>query len=201
MRISRVYTRTGDEGKTSLVDGSRVSKDDLRVTAFGEVDELNCVLGLARSWNDEEEIGAILERLQNDLFTVGADLATPAGTDVPRVRKELVKELEGLIDHLLEELEPLKEFILPSGTPVGSALHLARGVARRAERAIVTLRAREETNPEVLRYINRLSDLLFVVARVANRRAGVVETAADFSSRNKNNAKAQGRKGAKKDRR
>jgi len=105
-----------------------------------------------------------------------------------------------LIDHLLEELEPLKEFILPSGTPVGSALHLARGVARRAERAIVTLRAREDTNPEVLRYINRLSDLLFVVARVANRRAGVVETPADFSSRNKNNSKAQRRKGAERGR-
>jgi cob(I)alamin adenosyltransferase len=201
VRITRVYTRTGDEGETSLVDGSRVSKDDLRVTAFGEVDELNCVLGLARAWNEEPEIATILERLQNHLFTVGADLATPPGTEVPRVSEELVTELEGLIDRLLEELEPLKEFILPSGTSVGSALHLARVVARRAERAIVTLGRRENTNPEVLRYLNRLSDLLFVLARVANRRAGVVETPADFSSRNKNNAKAPGRKGAKKGRR
>jgi len=200
VRITRVYTRTGDGGETSLVDGSRVSKDDLRVAAFGEVDELNSVLGLARAWNEESEIAAILERLQNDLFTVGADLATPLGTDVPRVSEELVTDLEGLIDQLLKELEPLKEFILPSGTLVGSALHLARAVARRAERAIVTLGRHEDTNPAVLRYLNRVSDLLFVLARVANRRAGVVETPADFSSRGRKNAKAQRRKGAKSDR-
>ena len=118
MRITRVYTKTGDEGETSLVDGSRVSKDDLRVAAYGDVDELNSVLGLARAWNNEPEVGEILERLQNDLFTVGADLATPMGMAVPRVSAESVVELEGLIDHLLEELEELREFILPSGAQV-----------------------------------------------------------------------------------
>ncbi len=185
MRITRVYTKTGDGGETSLVDGSRVSKDALRVAAFGDVDELNSVLGLARAWNDEPEIQSILEMLQNDLFTVGADLATPMGMAVPRVDEERVKKLEGLIDRLLEELEPLKEFILPSGTQVGAGLHLARSVARRAERLVVTLARIEDTNPAVLRYLNRLSDLLFVMARVANHRSGVKETAADFSARKK----------------
>lgn len=162
-----------------------MSKDALRVAAFGDVDELNSVLGLARAWNDEPEIQSILEMLQNDLFTVGADLATPMGMAVPRVDEERVKKLEGLIDRLLEELEPLKEFILPSGTQVGAGLHLARSVARRAERLVVTLARIEDTNPAVLRYLNRLSDLLFVMARVANHRSGVKETAADFSARKK----------------
>lgn len=185
MRITRVYTKTGDRGETSLVDGSRVGKDSLRVAAFGDVDELNSVLGLTRAWNEEPEIDAILELLQNDLFTVGADLATPMGMAVPRVDDERVKKLEGLIDQLLEELEPLKEFILPSGTQVGAGLHLARSVARRAERLVVSLGRNEETNPAALIYLNRLSDLLFVMARVANKRAGVTETAADFSARKK----------------
>jgi cob(I)alamin adenosyltransferase len=185
MRITRVYTKTGDEGETSLVDGSRVSKDDLRVAAYGDVDELNSVLGQARAWNNEPEVGDILERLQNDLFTVGADLATPMGMAVPRVSAELVVELEGLIDRLLEELEELREFILPSGTQVGATIHLARAVARRAERSIFTLGRREEINPASLHYLNRLSDLLFVLARVANKRAGVTETAANFSARKK----------------
>jgi cob(I)alamin adenosyltransferase len=183
VRITRVYTKTGDGGETSLVDGSRVGKDALRVSAFGDVDELNSILGLARSWNDEAEIGTILEQLQNDLFTVGADLATPMGMAVPRVDEDRVQTLEELIDRLLEELEPLKEFILPSGTPVGAGLHLARSVARRAERLVVALSRSEETNQQVVIYLNRLSDLLFVLARVANKRAGVRETPAVFSTR------------------
>lgn len=185
MRITRVYTKTGDAGETSLVDGSRVGKDDLRVAAYGDVDELNSVLGQARAGNEEPEIGAILERLQNDLFIVGADLATPMGTSVPRVGADLITELEGLIDRLLEELDPLKEFILPSGTEVGATIHLARAVARRAERAVVALGRRDEINADALIYLNRLSDLLFVLARVANKRAGVPETAANFSRRGK----------------
>lgn len=185
MRITRVYTKSGDEGETSLVDGSRVGKDDLRVAAYGEVDELNSVLGLARARNEEPEVEEILRRLQNDLFTVGADLATPMTTPVPRVTEEMVAELETLIDRLLEELEPLREFILPSGSEAGAAIHLARAVARRAERAVVALGRREEINGGSLRYLNRLSDLLFVLARVANKRAGVAETAADFSARKK----------------
>lgn len=183
MRVTRVYTKTGDAGETSLVDGSRVGKDDLRVAAYGDVDELNSVLGLARAGNEEPEIGAILERLQNDLFIVGADLATPMGTAVPRVGAEMIAELEGLIDRLLEELEPLKEFILPSGTVAGSTIHLARTVARRAERVVVALGRREEINAAALIYLNRISDLLFVLARVANKRAGATETAANFSKR------------------
>ncbi len=185
LRITRVYTRTGDAGETSLVDGSRVSKDDLRVAAYGEVDELNSVLGLARAWTEDEEIAAILEGMQNDLFTVGADLATPLGTDVPRVSQEMVDQQEQLIDRLLEELEPLREFILPGGTNVGAALHLARAIARRAERGVVTLGARDELNANCLRYLNRASDLLFVLARVANRRSGTPETSANFSRRTK----------------
>jgi cob(I)alamin adenosyltransferase len=185
VRITRVYTKTGDGGETSLVDGSRVGKDALRVSTFGDVDELNSVLGLARSWNAEPEINEILELLQNDLFTVGADLATPMGMAVPRVDEERVEKLEGIIDRLLEELEPLKEFILPSGTQVGACLHLARSVARRAERLVVSLARSEETNPQVVIYLNRISDLLFVLARVANKRAGVRETPAVFSSRSK----------------
>lgn len=183
MRITRVYTKTGDRGETSLVDGSRVGKDALRVSAFGDVDELNSILGLARSWNEEPEINEILELLQNDLFTVGADLATPMGMAVPRVDEARVEKIEGIIDRLLEELEPLKEFILPSGTPVGATLHLARSVARRAERLVVALTRAEETNQQVVIYLNRISDLLFVLARVANKRAGVRETPAVFSSR------------------
>ena len=185
MRITRVYTTTGDGGETSLVDGSRVGKDALRVSAFGDVDELNSILGLARSWNDEPEVAQILEQIQNHLFTVGADLATPMGTAVPRVAEDLIEKLESIIDRLLEELEPLKEFILPSGTQVGAGLHLARSVARRAERLVVALARTEETNPQVVIYLNRLSDLLFVLARVANKRAGVSETPAVFSTRNK----------------
>jgi cob(I)alamin adenosyltransferase len=185
LRITRVYTRTGDTGETSLVDGSRVSKDDLRVTAYGEVDELNSVLGLARAWAEDEQVASILEEMQNDLFIVGADLATPHGTEVPRVIQEMVDHQEQLIDELLEELEPLREFILPGGTLAGSALHLARAVARRAERGVVTLAYREELNANCLRYLNRVSDLLFVLARIANHRSGITETSANFSRRTK----------------
>ena len=183
MRITRVYTRTGDTGETSLVDGSRVSKDDLRVAAYGEVDELNSVLGLARAWTEDEQLASVLEEMQNDLFIVGADLATPAGTEVPRVTQEMVDHQEQLIDELLAELEPLREFILPGGIQAGAALHLARAVARRAERGVVTLGSREELNANCLRYLNRVSDLLFVLARIANHRAGIAETSANFSRR------------------
>lgn len=185
MRITRVYTKTGDAGETSLVDGSRVGKDDVRVAAFGDVDELNSILGWARALNEDAEIERILATLQNDLFTVGADLASPMEVAVPRVDEERVVRLEGIIDGLLEELEPLKEFILPGGNQLGAVLHLSRTVARRAERGVVSLARKEQSNAEVLRYLNRISDLLFVLARVANRRSGVTETPADFSARKK----------------
>lgn len=191
MRITRVYTKTGDAGETSLVDGSRVSKAHERVAAYGDVDELNSLLGLARVGLPDAQLDEALGKIQNELFIVGADLASPLTIQVPRVDETHISELEQLIDSLLEELEPLREFILPGGTQLGASLHLARTVARRAERSIVTLAAREEINEQALIYLNRLSDLLFVMARVANQRAGVREQAANFSQRGKKDNAAQ----------
>jgi cob(I)alamin adenosyltransferase len=185
MRITRVYTRSGDTGETSLVDGSRVSKADLRVTSYGEVDELNSVLGLARVDLADTQMDQVLSRIQNELFIVGADLASPAGTPVPRVEETLVSALEQIIDEFMDDLEPLREFILPGGDRLGATLHLARTVARRAERTVTALAAQVEINPEALRYLNRLSDLLFVMARVANKRSGANEQLANFSARGK----------------
>jgi cob(I)alamin adenosyltransferase len=185
LRITRVYTKSGDAGETSLVDGSRVSKADPRVAAYGDVDELNSWLGLARVGLPDQQLNESLEKVQNELFIVGADLASPMTIEVPRIAEDHVTEMEQLIDHLLEELEPLREFILPGGTQFGSTLHLARTVARRAERSVAALAEREEINEHALKYLNRLSDLLFVMARVANQRAGVKDTSADFSARRK----------------
>lgn len=189
MRITRVYTKTGDAGETSLVDGSRVSKADWRVAAYGDVDELNSLLGLARVGLADGRLDAALGAIQNELFIVGADLASPLTIEAPRIDEARVAAMEQLIDGLLEELEPLREFILPGGTQLGAMLHLARTVARRAERAVVALAAHSDINPRALEYLNRLSDLLFVMARVANRRAGVLERAADFSARGKTRGK------------
>jgi cob(I)alamin adenosyltransferase len=183
MRISRVYTKSGDSGETSLVDGSRVSKDDPRVTAYGDVDELNSLLGIARVGLTDAQLDEALGKIQNELFIVGADLASPLEIEVPRVREDHVEEMERLIDLLLEELEPLREFILPGGTRLGATLHLARAVSRRAERLVVTLAARSAINKQALIYLNRLSDLLFVMARVANKRSGATEESANFSQR------------------
>jgi cob(I)alamin adenosyltransferase len=192
MRITRVYTKSGDAGETSLVDGSRVSKADLRVTAYGEVDEVNSWLGLARVGLQDQQLDNALSKIQNELFIVGADLASPLTIPVPRVDETHVTELEKLIDLLLEELDPLREFILPGGTALGATLHLARTVARRAERVIVALAAQTEINQHTLIYLNRLSDLLFVMARVANHRAGVSEHAANFSARGKKSGQGEG---------
>src|SRR5215471_19239696 len=185
VRISRVYTKSGDAGETSLVDGSRVSKADLRVAAYGDVDELNSLLGIARIDLADTQLDSALGKIQNELFIVGADLASPLSVQVPRVSEDHVAELEQLIDLLLEELEPLREFILPGGAQLGATLHLARTVARRAERSVVALGAQSGINEQALIYLNRLSDLLFVMARVANRRAGVKEASANFSKRGK----------------
>ncbi|MCG3159751.1 MAG: Cob(I)yrinic acid a,c-diamide adenosyltransferase [Acidobacteria bacterium] len=185
MRISRVYTKSGDAGETSLVDGSRVSKADLRVAAYGDVDELNSLLGVARVGLADVQLNDALGRIQNELFIVGADLASPLSIQVPRVGEDHVSGLERLIDLLLEELEPLREFILPGGTELGATLHLARTVARRAERSVVALGAKSGINEHALIYLNRLSDLLFVMARIANIRAGVKEESANFSERGK----------------
>jgi cob(I)alamin adenosyltransferase len=175
----KIYTRTGDEGETSLFDGTRVPKNDARVDAYGDVDELNAWLGLARSSLREPDLDEALTNIQRDLFAVGAELADPAGKIAARVTKAAitdadVERLEQLIDRLENELEPLRRFILAGGAPAGAALHVARTVCRRAERRIVSLQPRPGAT--LLRYINRLSDLLFVLARAVNARAGVGET-------------------------
>jgi cob(I)alamin adenosyltransferase len=174
----KIYTRTGDEGETSLFDGTRVPKADPRVEAYGEVDELNAWLGFARSVLREPDLEEALTRIQRDLFAVGAELADPAHKIAARVTKAAVTEadverLEQHIDRWEGELEPLRRFILAGGGEAGAALHLARAVCRRAERRVVVLEPRPAAT--VLRYVNRLSDLLFVAARLANKRAGVAE--------------------------
>jgi len=183
MRITKVYTRAGDGGLTSLVGGRRVSKASLRVDAYGDVDELSSAIGLARAAMHDKELDETLGLIQNDLFTLGADLASPSQVDVPRIDESFIKKLEALADRFLKELEPLKEFVLPGGSQAGATLHLARTVARRAERRAVALSEAEQVNPETIVYLNRLSDLLFILARVANRRDGVPETMTDFSKR------------------
>jgi cob(I)alamin adenosyltransferase len=181
-RITKVYTKTGDEGLTSLVGGMRVSKASARVDAYGDVDELNAALGLARTAVRGKRFGDMLESLQKDLFIVGADLASPPGLDVPRINDDRIRAIESAIDELLLGLEPLKEFILPGGKPGGAHLHFARTVARRAERKVVKLMEEEgaEAGKNVLIYLNRLSDLLFVMARVENRENEFSETYAEF---------------------
>ena len=175
----KIYTRTGDTGETSLYGGERTRKDDPRVDAYGEVDELNAWFGLARASNLDLELAGEIALIQRDLFALGAQLADPADTLAPRVTKAVigddhVERLEQLIDRLEAELPPLCRFILAGGTPAGAALHVARTVCRRAERRIVGLEP--ATDPVLVRYVNRLSDLLFVLARVANHRGGVPET-------------------------
>lgn len=174
----RIYTRTGDSGDTGLFGGGRVGKDSSRVDAYGEVDELNAALGLARALAPEAGIDAELERIQRDLFAIGALLATPDREKMHRqlekadLHDERIAELERLIDAADGELEPLRAFILPGGSPKAAALHVARTVCRRAERRVVAL-ARETELPEILVvYLNRLSDVLFTLARLANLRAG-----------------------------
>jgi cob(I)alamin adenosyltransferase len=199
VRITRVYTRSGDAGETSLVDGSRVSKADPRVAAYGDVDELNSLLGAARVGLTDAQLDDALGKIQNELFIVGADLASPLSIQVPRVAEHHITDLERLIDLLLEELEPLREFILPGGTQLGATLHMARAVARRAERSVVTLSSQSGQsgiNEQALVYLNRLSDLLFVMARVVNKRAGVKEESANFSERGKKD-KGKGGQGDK----
>ena len=183
MRISKVVTKTGDKGHTALVGGQRVSKGSLRVSAYGEVDELNSLLGLASAHLQDKECIELLEEIQHRLFTVGADLASPDGIEVPRVAEEHVDRLEAIMESLMDELPPLEEFILPGGGVGGATLHLARTVARRCERTAVLLNEQVEINPFNIIYLNRLSDLLFVMARVANKRENHPETLADFSKK------------------
>ncbi len=179
----KIYTRTGDEGKTGLFGGQRVSKDSPRVEAYGAVDEANAILGIVRALLGEDDpLQERLTQVQGDLFVVGADLATPlvegkaASSYVPRVQAADGLRLETWIDEAEAELAPMKTFILPSGTPAATQLHFARTVCRRAERRVVTLAHSEDISADIRVYLNRLSDLLFVWARLVNHRAGVAET-------------------------
>lgn len=176
----KVYTRTGDDGTTGLFGGDRIAKAHPRITAYGTVDEANAALGLARSLlgDGTERADALLDRLQQELFVLGGDLASPHETKypVPRITAEHVERLEREIDEMEEDLPPLKHFILPGGAPGGAALHVARTVARRAERHTVELGKKEEINDHAARYLNRLSDFLFVFARWVNHRADAPET-------------------------
>jgi cob(I)alamin adenosyltransferase len=173
VKLTKIYTRGGDAGETSLVDGARRPKHDLRVAAYGTVDEANAALGLARLHTSGDE-DAVLSRIQNDLFDLGADLATPEEENPKyaplRIVQAQVDRLEREIDAMNAVLKPLDSFILPGGTPAASYLHLARTIARRAERDMTELAAREAVNPAALRYINRLSDHLFVMGRFVNDR-------------------------------
>jgi cob(I)alamin adenosyltransferase len=166
VRLNKIYTRTGDEGTAGLVDGSRVSKSSLRMTALGEVDEANAAIGVAIAAMSEGTIRSDLVRIQNDLFDLGADVATPGEIDgALRIVASQVERLEREIDAMNADLAPLTSFILPSGSAAVAALHFARTVIRRAERAAVALNEAEALNPHLLSYINRLSDHLFVAAR------------------------------------
>lgn len=183
MRINRVVTRTGDGGNTALIGGERVSKGSLRVDSYGEVDELNSSLGLAVAHMQDQQSIDLIHSIQHRLFTLGADLAAPEGVAVPRVTAEHISELEAEMEPLMDELPPLEEFILPGGGPAGATLHLARAITRRAERAVVALAAHEPVNEQAIIYLNRLSDFLFVLARVVNKRQKQAETLADFSQK------------------
>jgi cob(I)alamin adenosyltransferase len=176
----RLYTKTGDAGETGLFDGTRVSKADPRVAAYGEVDELNAWLGLVRAQGVDANLDTAIVAIQRDLFALGAVLADPRHRIAARVEKAALDEadiarLEQSIDTLEAALSPLARFILPGGSPAGACLHLARTVCRRAERRVVAL-GPDAVPPVVLTYMNRLSDLLFVMARTANRQAGAAET-------------------------
>ena len=177
----KIYTKTGDQGLTGLFGGGRVAKDNIRVEAYGDVDELNAVIGMARSVEMMPRIDEVLVPIQRDLFAIGALLATPDRDKMAqhlqkaRIDDGRIEELERAIDEGEAELEPLTAFIIPGGTPKAAALHVARTVCRRAERHVVRLQHEVELPPLAVIYLNRLSDLLFTLARVANRRAGAGE--------------------------
>ena len=175
----KIYTKSGDSGETGLFGGQRVPKDDPRIEAYGTVDEVNAVLGLALARCQDPDLRALIERVQAELFGVGADLATPADVDsayVRRVDETSIERLETEIDAWEESLPPLKNFILPGGSEVGAILHIARTVCRRAERSVVKLSEQAAINPNIQRYLNRLSDWLFTLARLVNQHNGMTET-------------------------
>jgi cob(I)alamin adenosyltransferase len=173
-----IYTRTGDAGETGLFGGGRVRKDHPRTTAYGDVDELSSAVGLVRATAPSESFDVLLEGIQRDLFSIGGQLASPRPEKVAKALEkavlppERVAAMERVMDDAEGELPPLRAFVLPGGSPKAAALHLARAVCRRAERSVVRLAADDEVSPEILVYLNRLSDLLFTLARLTNHRAG-----------------------------
>lgn len=186
IRITKVYTRTGDRGETALVGGKRVAKDSPRIDAYGTVDELNSIVGLARVFNEEnldagdghQFLDTVLCQIQDELFDVGGELATPAEAfqeGMYQIGKDQIERLEKWIDQCQKDLEPLKSFILPGGGRIGAYLHQSRTVCRRAEREVLRLSRQEEINPRVLQYLNRLSDLFFVLSRWIAKQSGEPE--------------------------
>lgn len=179
----KIYTRTGDAGETALFGGGRVSKDHHRVAAYGTLDELNAAVGLAVARVGDEDISRTLRSLQHDLFALGAILATPPRDDgtphphVPPMPRSRIDDMEGWMDRAQDELEPLTQFVLPGGTDGAAALHMARTICRRAERAVVHLATLEPVDDDLVPFLNRLSDLLFTLARLENHRAGVADVA------------------------
>lgn len=170
----RIYTRTGDKGDTSLYGGRRVPKNNIRIEAYGSIDELNSLLGIVSAKLADKRVEVFINQVQKDLFLIGSYLAG-AGVSIDRLKKR-VEEMEKLIDTLDKELPELKNFILPEGTEESTFLYFARSVARRAERELVTLSSKEEVNKNILMYLNRLSDLLFVLGRYLNFKSGIIET-------------------------
>lgn len=171
-RLSKIYTRTGDSGTTGLGDGSRVDKDSLRVDAMGDVDELNAVIGILLTESLNHQVAEVLTRIQHDLFDLGGEICIPGHT---MVKAERITALENTLDTWNDNLEPLKEFILPGGTRAAAYCHLARTVCRRAERQITRLSRTESVTEVSMQYLNRLSDLLFVLCRILNKQAGTAD--------------------------
>ena len=177
----KIYTKTGDEGNTKLFGGKKVKKSSKRIQAYGEIDELNAILGIALAHINDSSLKNIILTLQNELFILGSDLAAPieqsiGNKPIPRIKEEMVIKLEELIDKHEKQLSPIRNFILPNGTVAASFLHMARTIARRAERSIVSLMEEEDINKTILKYVNRLSDLFFVLARFDNFKNKTQET-------------------------
>jgi cob(I)alamin adenosyltransferase len=176
--LTKIYTKTGDDGSTGLIGNKRVSKSNPRIMAYGAVDEINSALGIVLSLNLDKDIHDLIVKIQNDLFVLGADLANPDLKNASnRITQEMVHFLEEHIDRLEKELSPITYFILPGGNQIASQVHLARAISRRAETQIVSLSEKEQVNKACQIYINRLSDLLFVIARVINKRKKINDTA------------------------
>ncbi len=171
----KIYTKTGDDGTTGLQGGSRISKSNPRIIAYGAVDEINASLGIVLSNTLDNDISELLTKIQNDLFVAGSDLSNPDITTKNRITAKMVEYLESKIDQFEKELTPIAKFILPGGHPIASQVHFARTVTRRAETMVILLSEKENVNAECKKYLNRLSDLLFVLARVINKRNGITD--------------------------